>query len=565
MVTMKRFNLFLIFVLLFMFLTPLGLGVMSANLDIATLNSTYVPYNGSVNNTDLGVFNLYGNNGYFDTLLEASYTRIDSSGVDYVSGASSDMNFNNYNADKGFRFFYNNGLSQEKIYDMDADTMTHDFTDWDITTTGNIQINGVDVCLDDGTNCPSDSDNQDLAEVLAQGSDGSGYNITADYFMGDGSQLTGLSTPDLSNYYNKTANIEAEEYNASFNYVYVDEFQEVGAPVYSFNVYSFYPPNYVDFNDGHVPDFLPTSYRGELRIIAGSCAGSVLTVTNIWEDGSWNDLDTLQFSGTLVGCSNPDNTSVMEFDVGTQTLLNHTSVQAYNGIFNFLYGNFYGNGDNIIFSNPFLRVTGTENLEHNSFTATEFINAENISAENEVWSPRVTAGDKPIIGVINAPFPYSPPPHAYLEFSNDVIGPLVYEVGQVPYSYRGQIIGLTGANAGNVYTVTSANDGGSWNDLDYIAVTPSLTVSAGDTFEFLNATYSYIDHTGIHTQEINLNNDLKISHDGTNNIFNSTGGLFVFTGANIVSPVLAGTYTGGSAYVCVYNNGTIYASESACP
>jgi uncharacterized membrane-anchored protein YitT (DUF2179 family) len=28
---------------------------------------------------------------------------------------------------------------------------------------------------------------------------------------------------------------------------------------------------------------------------------------------------------------------------------------------------------------------------------------------------------------------------------------------------------------------------------------------------------------------------------------------------------LSGTYTGGSAYVCVYNSGILYASETACP
>ncbi|MFO7886819.1 MAG: hypothetical protein R6U59_00760 [Eubacteriales bacterium] len=53
------------------------------------------------------------------------------------------------------------------------------------------------------------------------------------------------------------------------------------------------------------------------------------------------------------------------------------------------------------------------------------------------------------------------------------------------------------------------------------------------------------------------------------------GGIEVHGNANITGNIstegtisgdsLAGTYTGGSAYVCVYNNGTLYASESACP
>lgn len=41
-------------------------------------------------------------------------------------------------------------------------------------------------------------------------------------------------------------------------------------------------------------------------------------------------------------------------------------------------------------------------------------------------------------------------------------------------------------------------------------------------------------------------------------------GDFNTTGINKLHD-LEGTYTGGSAYVCVYDNGTLFASEVACP
>jgi hypothetical protein len=56
--------------------------------------------------------------------------------------------------------------------------------------------------------------------------DATGYNITADYFFGDGSQLTGLPEPDLTNYYNKTETEElfllSESPSHSGNKIYWD-------------------------------------------------------------------------------------------------------------------------------------------------------------------------------------------------------------------------------------------------------------------------------------------------------------------------------------------------------
>jgi len=63
-------------------------------------------------------------------------------------------------------------------------------------------------------------------------------------------------------------------------------------------------------------------------------------------------------------------------------------------------------------------------------------------------------------------------------------------------------------------------------------------------------------------------NDL---HTGTSVVFEVGGrsgtsvGYFEIPNAEIRLGDLSGSYTGGSAHVCVYNNGTLFASESACP
>lgn len=75
MVGKNVLNFLITFFIVFLFSIPFGLGVMSANLDIATLNQTYVPYVGAINNTDLGVFSLYANDIYTNYVdFNTSYT-----------------------------------------------------------------------------------------------------------------------------------------------------------------------------------------------------------------------------------------------------------------------------------------------------------------------------------------------------------------------------------------------------------------------------------------------------------------------------------------------------------
>ena len=62
----------------------------------------------------------------------------------------------------------------------------------------------------------------------------------------------------------------------------------------------------------------------------------------------------------------------------------------------------------------------------------------------------------------------------------------------------------------------------------------------------------------------------NIYFDGTSPIFTDmirmiSNTSVVFPNGNVTIGSLAGSYTNGSAYVCVNNSGQIYASETACP
>ena len=110
------------------------------------------------------------------------------------------------------------------------------------------------------------------------------------------------------------------------------------------------------------------------------------------------------------------------------------------------------------------------------------------------------------------------------------------------------------------------------------------------TLEYSESSNKFFIGTDIGGIDFRANNGIyKFANSGTNNdvyILDSSGSnnlFFRHTGTeaqvralqgdlylnsasgNVKIGNLAGSYTGGSAYVCVYNSGQIYASETACP
>ena len=115
-----------------------------------------------------------------------------------------------------------------------------------------------------------------------------------------------------------------------------------------------------------------------------------------------------------------------------------------------------------------------------------------------------------------------------------------------PYVSKGII---TNAYAGYFYTWTAG--GNMTNAYNVFIRSPTIT---GNTSTISNLYGLYIEK-------------LKTASNVTNSygIYQTDSADQNYLGGKLMLGSLNGTYTGGSAHVCVYNNGTLFSSESACP